>query len=34
MLHKLEDFLEGEAFDEVIETLTLKSQEESLSNLN
>ncbi len=33
-LHKLEDFLEGEAFDEVIESLTLKSQEESLSNLN
>ena len=33
-LHKLEEFLEGEAFDEVIESLTLKSQEESLSNLN
>ncbi len=33
-LHKLEEFLEGEAFDEVIELLTLKSQEESLSNLN
>ena len=30
----LEEFLEGEAFDEVIESLTLKSQEESLSNLN
>ncbi len=33
-LHKLEEFLEGEAFDEVIESLTLKSQEESLSKLN
>ena len=33
-LHKLEEFLEGEAFDEVIESLTLKSQEESLSSLN
>ena len=33
-LHKLEEFLEGEAFDEVIESLTLKSQEKSLSNLN
>ncbi len=33
-LHKLEEFLEGEIFDEMIESLTLKSQEESLSNLN
>ena len=32
-LHKLEEFLEGEAFDEVIESLTLFSQEESLSKL-
>ena len=32
-LHKLEEFLEGEAFDEMIETLTLQAQEESLSNL-
>jgi len=32
-LHKLEDFLEGEAFDEMIESLTLQAQEESLSNL-
>ena len=32
-LHKLEDFLEGEAFDEMIESLSLKAQEESLSNL-
>tara|TARA_B100001057_G_scaffold479389_1_gene550974 strand:+ start:501 stop:1574 length:1074 start_codon:yes stop_codon:yes gene_type:complete len=33
-LHKLEEFMEGEAFDEVIESLTLQAQEESLSNLN
>ncbi len=33
-LHKLEEFLEGEAFDEIIESLTLKAQEESLNNLN
>ena len=32
-LHKLEDFLEGEAFDEMIESLTLQAQEERLSNL-
>ena len=33
-LHKLEEFLEGEIFDEIIESLTLQAQEESLSNLN
>jgi peptide chain release factor 1 len=32
-LHKLEEFLEGEAFDEIIESLSLKAQEESLSEL-
>ena len=32
-LHKLEDFLEGEIFDEIIEALTLKAQEESLGSL-
>ncbi len=32
-LHKLEEFLEGEAFDEIVESLSLKAQEESLSNL-
>ncbi len=32
-LHKLEEFLEGEAFDDVIESLILQAQEESLSNL-
>ncbi len=33
-LHKLDQFLEGEIFDEMIESLTLQAQEESLSNLN
>ena len=32
-LHKLEEFLEGEAFDEMIESLTLQAQEDSLSSL-
>ena len=32
-LHKLEEFLEGEAFDEIVESLTLQAQEEKLSNL-
>mgnify|MGYP001487342586 FL=1 len=32
-LHKLEEFLEGEAFDEIIESLSLKAQEESLNRL-
>ena len=32
-LHKLDEFLEGEAFDEIIEALTLQAQEESLSSL-
>ena len=32
-LHKLEEFLEGEAFDEIIESLSFKAQEESLSKL-
>ena len=32
-LHKLDEFLEGEAFDEMIESLTLQAQEESLTNL-
>ena len=33
-LHKLDEFLEGEIFDEMIESLTLQAQEESLSDLN
>ena len=32
-LHRLDEFLEGEAFDEMIESLTLSAQEESLNNL-
>ena len=32
--HKLEEFLQGEAFDEMIESLTLQAQEDSLSNLS
>ncbi|MDC2998307.1 peptide chain release factor 1 [Candidatus Pelagibacter sp.] len=32
-LHKLDEFLEGEAFDEMIESLTLQAQEERLGNL-
>ena len=32
-IHKLDEFLEGEVFDEMIESLTLQAQEESLSNL-
>ena len=33
-LHKLEEFLEGEIFDEMIEALTLQAQEERLGILN
>jgi|TARA_E500000178_G_scaffold352986_1_gene417727 peptide chain release factor 1 len=32
-LHKLEEFLEGEAFDEMIESLIINAQEESLSSI-
>ena len=32
-LHKLDEFLEGEIFDEMIESLTLQAQEERLNNL-
>jgi len=32
-LHKLEEFLEGEVFDEMIETLTLQAQNEELHKL-
>ena len=32
-IHKLEEFLEGEVFDEMVENLTLQAQEEKLSNL-
>jgi peptide chain release factor 1 len=33
-LHKLEEFLEGEVFDEMIESLTLQAQEESLNSIS
>ena len=33
-LHKLEEFMRGEIFDEMIENLTLQAQEEELKNLN
>jgi len=33
-LHKLEKFMQGEIFDEMIENLTLQAQEEELKNLN
>tara|TARA_B100000963_G_scaffold131162_1_gene114391 strand:- start:499 stop:1572 length:1074 start_codon:yes stop_codon:yes gene_type:complete len=33
-LHKLEEFLEGEIFDEMIEALTLQAQEEKLGAIN
>ena len=33
-LHKLDEFLEGEVFEEMIEALTLQAQEESLNTLN
>ena len=32
-LHKLEEFMEGEVFDEIIENLSLQAQEEELKNL-
>ena len=32
-LHKLEEFMQGEIFDEVIENLNLQAQEEQLENL-
>ena len=33
-LHKLEEFLEGEIFEDLIENLTLQAQEQELQNLN
>ena len=33
-LHKLEEFMQGEIFEEMIENLTLQAQKEKLSNLN
>ena len=33
-LHKLEEFMQGEIFEEMIESLTLQAQEDELSKLN
>ena len=33
-LHKLEEFMQGEIFDEMIENLSIQAQHEELSNLN
>ena len=33
-LHKLEEFMQGEIFDEMIENLSIQAQQEELSNLN
>ena len=33
-LHKLEEFMEGEIFDEIIENLSLQSQQDELSKIN
>ena len=32
-LHKLEEFMEGEIFDEIIDSLNLRAQEEELKSL-
>ena len=33
-LHKLEEFMEGEIFDEIVENLSLQSQQDELSKIN
>ena len=33
-LHKLEEFMQGEIFDEMIESLIIQAQQEKLSNLS
>ena len=33
-LHKLEEFMEGEIFDEMVENLNLKAQQEEISKIN
>ena len=33
-LHKLEEFMQGEIFDEMIENLNIQAQQEKLTNLN
>ena len=33
-LHKLEEFMQGEIFDEMVENLSIQAQQEELSSLN
>ena len=33
-LHKLEEFMEGEVFDEMIENLIIQAQQDEINNLN
>ena len=33
-LHKLEEFMQGEIFDEIVENLNLRAQEEKLTSLD
>jgi len=33
-IHKLEEFMQGDIFDEIVENLVLQAQEEELKNLN
>ena len=33
-LHKLEEFMEGEIFDEMVESLSLQAQQDELNKLN
>ena len=33
-LHKLDEFMEGEIFDEMIENLSLQAQQDQLSNIS
>ena len=33
-LHKLEEFMQGEIFDDIIENLSLQAQENQIKNLN
>ena len=33
-LHKLEEFMQGEIFDELVESLSLQAQEDELSRIN
>ena len=33
-IHKLEEFMEGELFDEIVESLSLQAQQDELSKIN